>query len=210
MIEYKKNIYDIRIEEETMNPMIAMMPTARLSMSKDYVRPAKTQTDRMQKGDDIQEFLKDYEEIKKEDVDYIPIGTLLRYIGYDKKKRREMFRYGGLLRKTDKNYMVLMGKNALTFSVQRITFDDQGNELHTTRFFKKKSPERVVENEMSQVMDRTEQVMKRHEDILKKQKEELRALHMEISRLQGEKEILAEEVEKKDKKIRKMMKDKKN
>ncbi len=189
-----------------MNPMIAMMPTMRLSMSKDYHRPSKTQTDRMQKGEDIQEFLKDYEEIKKEDIDYIPIGTLVRYLSYDKKKRREMFRYGGLVRKIDKNYLVLMGKNALTFSVQRITVDDQGSELHTTRFFKKKSPELMVEKEMSNVMDRTESMMKRHEDILKKQKEELRALHMEIKRLEGEKEILADEVVKKDKKIKKILK----
>ena len=59
---------------------------------------------------------------------------------------------------------------------------------------------------MTHVMEKTEQVMKRHEDIMKKQKEELKALHMEIAKLQGEKEILAEEVIKKDKKIKKMMK----
>ena len=42
--------------------------------------------------------------------------------------------------------------------------------------------------------------------ILKKQKDELRSLHMEIAKLQGEKEILAEQVIKKDKKIKKMLK----
>lgn len=189
-----------------MNPMIAMMPTMRLSMSKDYHRPQKTQTDRMQKGEDIQDFLKDYEEIKKEEIDYIPIGTLVRYLGYDKKKRREMFRYGGLVRKIDKNYLVLMGKNALTFSVQRYTNDDQGGLLHTTRFFKKKSAELRMGTEVEDVMQKTESVMKRHEDILKKQKDELRALHQEIARLQSEKDELAEEVVKKDKKIKKIMK----
>ncbi len=189
-----------------MNPMIAMMPTMRLSMSKDYHRPAKTQTDRMQKGEDIQEFLKDYDEIPKEDIDYIPIGTLVRYIGYDRKKRREMFRYGGLVRKIDKNYLVLMGKNALTFSVQRHLLDDQGGILHTTRFFKKRSPELRVETEMTDVMEKTEEMLKRHESIMKKQKDELKALHAEVMRLQQEKEELVEEVVKKDKKIKKMSK----
>lgn len=189
-----------------MNPMIAMMPTMRLSMSKDYHRPTKTQTDKMQKREDIEDFLKDYDEIKEDEIDYVPIGTLIRYMVYDKKKRREMFRYGGLVRKVDKNYLVLMGKNALTFSAQRYTLDDQGNRIHTTRFFRKRSPELIVETEMSDVMEKTEQMMKRHDNILKKQKEELRALHMEIAKLQGEKEVLVEEVIKKDKKIKKILK----
>ena len=101
-------------------------PTMRLSMSKDYMRPSKTTTDRMQSKDELKKYLKDYEQIPEEDVNFMTIGQLLRYISYDKKTRREIFRFGGLLKKIDKEYVVLQGKNGMTFSAQRYTYDDNG------------------------------------------------------------------------------------
>lgn len=161
-----------------MMPLI--QPTMRLSMSKDYVRPMKTATDLLQSKDELKKYLRDYEEVKEEEVNFLPLGQLLRYISYDKKNRREIFRYGGLLKKIAKEYLVLQGKNGMTFSCQRYTLDDQGNNIHTTRFFKKMNPELVLKEEYENVLDKTEEIMKNQTSIIDKQKKELMALRKKI------------------------------
>ncbi len=153
-----------------------IQPTMRLSMSKEYIRPSKTATDKMQSKDELNQFLNDYDEVKEEDVNFLPMGQLLRYIGYDKKNKRELFRYGGLLKKVAKDYLVLQGKNGMTFSCQRYTFDDMGNLIHTTRFFKKMKPELIVKEEYEGVLDKTEELVKQQQSIIDKQKKELMAM----------------------------------
>ncbi len=160
--------------------MPIIQPTMRLSMSKDYVRPTKTTTDLLQSKDELKKFLNDYEEIKEEEVNFIPMGQLLRYIGYDRKNRREIFRFGGLLKKVAKEYLVLQGKNGMTFSCQRYTFDEGGNKIHTTRFFKKMNPELVLKEEYEEALDKTEEIMKNQTSIIEKQKKELMALRKKI------------------------------
>ncbi len=164
--------------------MPIIQPSMRLSMSKDYVRPTKTTTDRLQSKDELKQYLKDYEEIKEEEVNFIPIGQLLRYIGYDKKNRREIFRFGGLLKKVAKDYLVLQGKNGMTFSCQRYTYDDGGNKIHNTRFFKKMNPELVLKEEYAEAMDKTEEIMKNQTSIIEKQKKELMALRKKIEEME--------------------------
>jgi hypothetical protein len=164
--------------------MPIIQPSMRLSMSKDYVRPTKTTTDRLQSKDELKQYLKDYEEIKEEEVNFIPMGQLLRYIGYDKKNRREIFRFGGLLKKVAKDYLVLQGKNGMTFSCQRYTYDDGGNKIHNTRFFKKMNPELVLKEEYAEAMDKTEEIMKNQTSIIEKQKKELMALRKKIEEIE--------------------------
>ncbi len=175
-----------------------VQPTMRLSMSKDYVRPTKTATDLLQSKEELKKYLRDYEEVEEDDINFLPMGQLLRYIGYDKKNRREMFRYGGLLKKIGKEYLVLQGKNGMTFSCQRFTFDDQGNKIHTTRFFKKMNPELVLKEEYEQVLDKTEEIVKNQTSIIDKQKKELMALRKKIEDM--EKMETKSEKKKKEKK----------
>ncbi len=162
-------------------------PTMRLSMSKDYMRPSKTTTDRMQSKDELKKYLKDYEQIPEEDVNFMTIGQLLRYISYDKKTRREIFRFGGLLKKIDKEYVVLQGKNGMTFSAQRYTYDDNGNKIHTTRFFKKHKPEEVIKVQYEEAIDRSNELIDKQNEVIDKQKLELKALKKRLEELEKSK-----------------------
>lgn len=159
-------------------------PTMRLSMSKDYMRPSKTTTDRMQAKDELKKYLKDYEEVPMEDVNFMTIGQLLRYISYDKKTRREIFRFGGLLKKIDKNYVVLQGKNGMTFSAQRYTMDDNENIIHTTRFFRKKKVEEVMKQEYEEAIDRSDELIHKQTEVIEKQKRELMTLRKRLEEME--------------------------
>ncbi len=157
-------------------PISTTLRGERLTADKDYQRPKKTQTDMMQNKQELMRFLKDYEEIEEDDIDYIPLGTLLRYISYDKNRKQEMLRYGGLLMKLDRNYMVLKGKNNLTFSVQRYIYDNQGNLLYTTKFFRRLNPQLKVREKEIEELEMAKDFMERQEKIIKKQKDELERL----------------------------------
>ena len=109
----------------------------KLSDSTEYQRPDITITELIQNKKDIEEQLKNYQEIPNNDLCYTTLNTHLKYLTYDKKTKKELFRFGGLLVKLDKEYIVLSGKDKMRFSVQRYTKDTKGNILHTTRFFKK-------------------------------------------------------------------------
>ena len=117
--------------------MSITIPIKKLSQDTSYERPEKTITESIQTKEDIEDQLKNFEEISDEDLNFININTQLKYLGYDKKKKRELFRFGGLLVKVNKDYLLLAGKDGLRFSVQRYTYNDKGVKVHTTRFFKK-------------------------------------------------------------------------
>ena len=101
---------------------------------KDYERPPKTITECLQTRNKIEEQLSNYEEIETSDIENIQYLTLIKYISYDIKKKKELFRLGGKLIKIYSEYIVLKGK--CNFSVQRYTYDENRNVVHTTRFFK--------------------------------------------------------------------------
>lgn len=159
-------------------------PLMRLSMSKDYVRPVKTTTDRMQNKEEIKKALTEFIEVPIEDVNFLPNGQLLRYISYDKQKRRELFRFGGILKKVEREYMILQGKNGMSFSVQRYTKDENGNILHTTRFFKRLPKEEIVREEYEDAIEQSEEVIQRQNDVIEKQKRELLALKKRMEELE--------------------------
>jgi len=156
-------------------------------MSKDYMRPSKTTTDRMQSKDELKKYLKDYEEVPEEDVNFMTIGQLLRYISYDKKTRKEVFRFGGLLKKIDKEYVVLQGKNGMTFSAQRYTYDDNNNKIHTTRFFKKQKAEEILKVEFEEALEKSEEVIDKQKEVIDKQKRELLTLKKRLEELERSK-----------------------
>lgn len=93
--------------------------TQKLSGS-TYIRPAKTQTDKLTKNDIIAK-LEDY---KKSDITKIPLGTHVRYFTIDKDGNK-LFRMGGQLVKNDgmPNFVILSnGKNSWSVQVEGTVF----------------------------------------------------------------------------------------
>ena len=87
--------------------MINTIYTKKLSQDTNYIRPKNTITESIQNKSDIEEQLKNYEELSGEDLNFVNLNTHLKYISYDKKNNCELFRFGGLLTKIAKEYIVL-------------------------------------------------------------------------------------------------------
>jgi hypothetical protein len=147
----------------------------RLSKS-EYERPELTITETMQNKKDIEEQLKDFEEIDKEDLNFVPINTQLKYISYDKKNKKELFRFGGLLMKIEKEYVVLAGKDSLRFSVQRYTRNDKNEIIHITRFFRKIKEIDMAKEHINQSQD----YIKQQNDFIVQQKKEITDLKKQL------------------------------
>ena len=145
-----------------------------------YERPDKTITETMQNKKDIEEQLKFFEEIPENDVNFINLNTQLKYISYDKQNKRELFRFGGLLAKVAKEYLILAGKEGKRFSVQRYTRNDKNEVIHNTRFFKKIKETDVLQCKIS---DNDEKIIEQI-TIIAQQKKELLALKKEMQKLQ--------------------------
>lgn len=158
--------------------MSIRIPSSRLNKEDGYVRPKKTLTDSSQNKESINQYLKNFEEIDNENLPYVNINTQLRYISYDKKNKCELFRFGGLLAKVDKDYVVLAGREGKRFSVQRYTKDNNGKNLHETRFFKKIKNEEIMKDELSESVSAIE----KQNDLIKKQKQEIAALKRRLKK----------------------------
>ncbi len=156
----------------------------------NYERPKMTITDAVQNRKDIEEQLVNFEEIDSDDVVYVPIGSQLKYISYDKKNRKELFRFGGLLTKMHKDYVVLAGKNGMTFTVQRYTKNDKGDIIHKTRFFKKAKSEntpRMQQQTMQKQNDfqqQTVEIIEHQNTIIEQQRQELHAMKKKLQKFQ--------------------------
>ena len=152
----------------------------KLSESVNYDRPVKTITELTQTKKEIQERLKDFEEISDEDLPYVSLKTQLRYISYDQKNKKELFRFGGLLIKVDKEYLVLAGKEGLRFSVQRYTKNNNGEIIHTTRFFKRVNETDILKSELDDTINKSTKIIRKQDEIIDKQKRELLALKKQL------------------------------
>ena len=153
--------------------------TKRISDDVNFIRGKKTICDLSQSIDRVQEILENYEEISNEELDHIPIGCHVRYIGYDKKKKIEAFRFGGIIRKINPDYLVLIGNNNLTFSVQRYSKNKNNEIIHTTRFFiKDKDIEKI--NESNQELIQNQQIIDQQNEIINKQKREIEKLKRKL------------------------------
>jgi len=156
------------------------MKTKRISDDVSYQKPKKTITDLMQTQDNVEQKLEDYDEISNEELDQIPLGIHVRYIGYDKRKNKEIFRFGGNIKKIDPNYLVLIGKNNLTFSVQKYTRNKNNEIIHTTRFFiKDKDIDKI--NESNQELIQNQQIIDQQNEIIHKQKREIEKLKRKLN-----------------------------
>ena len=158
-----------------MNPII-IQPFKKLGDDQSYSRPEKTITESIQTKKDIEDQLSNFEEISNDDLCYINTGTQLKYLSYDKKNKKELFRFGGLLVKVNKEYLILAGKEGLRFSVQRYTKNDKNEIIHTTRFFKKIKETEILKNQLLDTMEQTNDIIQQKDDIIEKQKKELIAL----------------------------------
>lgn len=116
----------------------------------NYERPKNTLTEAMQEKDVINEKIENYVKVTPENIDYLPKGIHIRYFIWNKKgkkgdKNKEfelpdgtkinlgeyLFRTGGFLKVSKKDYIVLSGKDNKSFSVQK---EIDGNP---TLFYKK-------------------------------------------------------------------------
>ena len=149
------------------------MIRGRLSLS-EYERPKKTKTESVQDQKSIQQLLNDYVEVSSDELPYIPISTHLRYISCNIKNKCEQFRYGGLLVRVEKQYLILAGKEGKTFSAQRFTINQNNNKvLHTTRFFKKLKKEELIQEELEETLDASKEIINKQNEMLEKQQKEI-------------------------------------
>jgi len=153
--------------------MSILIPISQKLSTDSYDRPTKTITDMVQNKKDIEEHLKNYEEVSDEDVNFININTHLKYLSYDSKTKKELFRFGGLLVKIAKDYLVLAGKEGKRFSVQRYTKDSNEKVIHTTRFFKKIKDVALIKEQLDQTIEQSS-------EIIEKQRKELMALKKKL------------------------------
>lgn len=150
--------------------------TGRLALD-DYDRPKKTVTESVQDKKSIEKYLKEYEEVSSEDLPYINPDTHLRYISWDKKNNCELFRFGGLLVKVNKEYVLLAGKGGKTFSAQRYSYDENNKKkLHTTRFFKKMKNEDILKEELDETLEASREIINKQNELIEKQKKEIAKL----------------------------------
>ena len=148
----------------------------RLYKDDGYVRPKRTKTELVQNEKNINDYLKDFEEIEDSKLPYVNLNTQLRYISYDIENECELFRFGGLLMKIEEKYVVLAGKESKRFSVQRYIYDKNNKLVHTTRFFKKVKTEQLLKEQLNMTLDKSEDIINKQNAIIEKQKKELAAL----------------------------------
>jgi hypothetical protein len=161
---------------------IILPPVKKLSAKDDsYERPEKTITETIQNKKDIEEQLNNFEEISNDNLPYININTQLKYLSYDLKNKRELFRFGGLLIKVAPEYVVLAGKEGKRFSAQRYTRNDKKEIVHTTRFFKKVKETEILQSKLNETYEETNQIIEKQNSIIEKQKKELLALKKKLS-----------------------------
>jgi hypothetical protein len=65
--------------------------------------------------------------------------------------------------------------------------DDNGNVIHTTRFFRRLSPELKIKTEYEDALDKSEEVIEKQSSIIEKQKKELMTLKKMIQELEHSK-----------------------
>lgn len=159
--------------------MSITIPIKKLSSS-DYERPEKTITETIQNKNDIEEQLKNFEEITEEELNFMNINTQLKYISYDKKNKKELFRFGGLLVKVNKDYIILAGKEGMRFSVQRYTKNDKSEILHTTRFFKKIKEMDILKTKYEDTVQECTTTISKQQSIIDKQKREILAMKKKL------------------------------
>jgi rubrerythrin len=157
-------------------------PPKKLSQDDSYSRPEKTITETVQNIKDIEAQLENFEEISEEDLNFINVNTQLKYLSYDKKNKKELFRFGGLLVKVAKEYVILAGKEGLRFSAQRYTRNEKDEIIHKTRFFKKIKETELLKNKLIDTYEESKEIIQKQNEIIEKQKKELLAMKKKLKK----------------------------
>ena len=156
--------------------------TGRLNKS-EYKRPKKTMTEEYQNDELIQQKLKNYIEVPSDEIDFINIGSHLRYISFDPKNKKELFRFGGILVSRKKDYVILAGKEQKTFSVQRYIKDSKGKIIYTTRFFRLLKKEELLQEALDNTVDKSKEFLTKQNEIIQKQQKEIEELRGMMKKL---------------------------
>jgi hypothetical protein len=162
---------------------MSMTITKRLSVD-NYDRPEKTITETIQNKKDIEEQLVNFEEVTDEELCYVNVNTQLKYLTYDKTKKKELFRFGGLLVKVNKDYILLAGKEGMRFSVQRYTKNEKGGIIHTTRFFRKIKDSDILKQELTNTKLKTATMLNNQNEYIQKQDKEILDLKKKLEKLE--------------------------
>jgi hypothetical protein len=158
------------------------------SENNDYVRPEKTKTDLIQTKDQIIKLLDGYEELEPDEVDYLKIGNVVRYIRYDRNQNREKLLYGGIVLKVFPEYILIKGANNVKFSAPRITKNDKGKIIHITRFFRKQTDKDSKDNDEDEDSDDDKRnkkllIIEKCNQKIIEQQEEIQRLRNELKKI---------------------------
>ena len=150
-----------------------------------YQRPRKTYTDTLQSVDVIKKKLDGYVEIPENEVDNLQEGSFLRYIKLDTKTGKERFITGGVLMRTNPEYLLIKGKDNGTFSAQRYAYDTAGEKIFTTRFFKLLNNEEKLKIKLGDMQTKANEIIEELEGTIDKQAAEISELKAIIRKLKG-------------------------
>ena len=174
-------------------PNPAMMNTKRFSRQKNWVRPDKTETDKINEDDQkIQEKLQNYVEV--ENIDFVSSNTHVRYFVFDTRgdEPSYKFRSGGLLAMKHTDYVVLSNGN-LTWSVPKKT--EHLGKMYPTRFFRVLTPYEMQQkkaDESRQENDQKQVVLSEQQQELERQKAEIEKLKRVIVKMSKQEQLSAE------------------
>ena len=174
-------------------PNPAMMNTKRFSRQKNWVRPEKTETDKINEDEQkIQEKLQNYIEV--ENIDFVSSNTHVRYFVFDTRgdDPSYKFRSGGLLAMKHTDYVVLSNGN-LTWSVPKKT--EHLGKMYPTRFFRVYTPYEMQQkkaDESRQENDQKQVVLSEQQQELERQKAEIEKLKRVIVKMSKNDQLTAE------------------
>lgn len=153
----------------------ALNGTKRLSRQQDWKRPETTATDAINQDEaQMNSKLENYVEV--DNIDYVGINTHVRYVVFDTRVGKYLFRLGGLLAMKHPTYVVLSnGKQS--WSVPKET--EFNKQTHATRFFRILNPFEMQQKRLEEQKKDKDQVSL----VAQQQMEELERKEAEIDQL---------------------------
>jgi hypothetical protein len=142
-----------------------------------YVRPEFTITDLVQNPEDVQELLKEYEELEPDDLDKLSFNTHVRYIMLDQKNNKELFRFGGTLISVSKKNATILSTRGFKTTVNRHRYNENGDIVYSTRFFVKPEKEKKEILELRNQNRLLMEYIKKQDEVIKELQKERRKHH---------------------------------
>jgi hypothetical protein len=169
---------------QLMQQNVALNGTKRLSRQQDWKRPETTATEAINQ-DEAQMLSKLENYVEVDNIDYVTINTHVRYVVFDTRVGKYLFRLGGLLAMKHPTYVVLSnGKQS--WSVPKETeFEKQ---TKTTRFFRILNPFEMQQKRLEEEKkgkDEVSMVAQQQMEELERKKAEIDQLKQVIAKLSG-------------------------